>query len=324
MKRRDFISLCLGLTALPRLAAAEAAKAFARVGILTMGSKDSVLDAAFREGLLDLGYVEGKNLTIEFRGAAGNAELLPRFGAELVDAGVDVIIAAGSQATGVAQKATTTIPIVTVSTNPVGLGFAASLAHPGGSITGLSLLGPEVAGKRLELLKQVVPRLSKVVAIWVPEDPAAAFSLKETQMAAEALAIELSVIEVHQLSGFNDAFQAAAGQGAGAVVLLPAPLVSRNPGPIADIAQRAKMPTLFYSRDAAKAGGLLSYGPSIFAVNRRAAYFVDRILSGAKPADLPIEQPTQFELTINLKTARALGLELSPSLLAGADEVIEQ
>ena len=249
--------------------------------------------------------------------------MLPHFAAELADAKVDVIIASGSQATSAARQSTTTIPIVALSTNPVGLGFAASLAHPGGNITGLSLLGPEVAGKRLELLKELVPRVSKIVAIWVPEDPAAVFSLKETQIAAEVLGIELHVIEVHELSGFDVAFRAAADQGAGAVVLLPAPLVSRNPGPIADAARRTQMPALFYSRDAARAGGLMSYGASIFALNRRAAYFVDRILKGANPADLPIEQPTQFELAINLKTARALGLELSPSLLARADEVIE-
>jgi putative ABC transport system substrate-binding protein len=323
MRRRDFISLCAGFLASPRLAVAETTKDIAHVGILTMGSEDSVLDAAFRQGLEDFGYAEGKNLTIDFRGAAGKAEMLPRFAAELVAAKVDVIIAAGSQATSAARQSTTAIPIVAISTNPVGLGFAASLAHPGGNITGLSLLGPEVAGKRLELLKEMVPRLSKVAAIWAPEDPAAVFSLKETQVAAKSLAIELQVIEVHDLSAFDIVFQAAADQGAGAVVLLPAPLVSRNPGPIAEAALRRQMPTLFYSRDAVSAGGLVSYGASILAVNRRAAYFVDRILKGANPADLPIEQPTQFQLTINLKTARTLNLELSPSLLARADEVVE-
>jgi hypothetical protein len=184
MRRRDFISLCAGFLASPRLAAAETTKDIAHVGILTMGSEDSVLDAAFRQGFVDHGYTEGKNLTIDFRGAAGKAEMLPRFAAELVAAKVDVIIAAGSQATSAARQSTTAIPIVAISTNPVGLGFAASLAHPGGNITGLSLLGPEVAGKRLELLKEMVPRLSKVAAMWAPEDPAAVFSLKETQVAA--------------------------------------------------------------------------------------------------------------------------------------------
>jgi putative ABC transport system substrate-binding protein len=302
---------------------AQSPKPVAHIGILTSGSRQSPLDVAFIEGLAEYGYVEGKNLAIEFRGAQGHSDLLANMAAELVAARVDIIIASGSQATGAAQKSTTTIPIVAVSTNPVGLGFAASLARPGGNITGLSLLGPEVAGKRLELLREIIPGLSRVTAIWVPEDPAAAFSLKETQAAAGALRIDLQVIQVHDVAGFERAFQEGVALGSQAVILLPAPLVSRNPEPIAKAARQAKMPALLYAREGVKAGSLVSYGADIGAVNRRIAYYVDRILRGAKPADLPIEQPTKFEMVVNLGAAKSLGLSIPQSVLARADELIE-
>jgi putative ABC transport system substrate-binding protein len=209
------------------------------------------------------------------------------------------------------------------STNPVGLGFVASLARPGGNITGLSLLGPEVAGKRLELLKDIVPGIAKVAVLWNPDDPAAQFSLKETQAAAEALKVNLQILETRDVDAFDGAFLAATREGAAGVILLPAPLMSRNAGRIANLAMQSRLPTLFYSEDSVKAGGLISYGASLIAIHRRGAYFVDRILKGANPADLPVEQPTKFELVINLKTAKAIGLELPATLLALADEVIE-
>ena len=209
------------------------------------------------------------------------------------------------------------------SGNPVGLGFVASLARPGGNITGLSILGPEVSAKRLELLKELIPGIAKAAAFWNPNDPSARFSLRETEVASEALMVKLQVLETRDVGELDGAFQAAVRENAGAVILLPAPLMTRNAGRIARLAIHHRLPSLFYSGEAAKAGGLISYGASLLDVYRRAAYFVDRILKGENPADLPVELPTKFELVVNLKTAKALGLTILPSLLARADEVIE-
>jgi putative ABC transport system substrate-binding protein len=209
------------------------------------------------------------------------------------------------------------------STNPVGLGFVASLAKPGGNVTGLSLLGPEVSGKRLQLLKEMIPGVAKIAVLWNPNDPGAAFSLRETQAAAETLSVKLQILQAHDVDAFDSAFRAAIKEGSEAAVLLPAPLMSRNAARIADLAMSRRLPTLFFSEEAVKSGGLISYGANLVAIYRRAAYFVDRILKGAHPADLPVEQPTKFELAINLQTARALGLDVPPTLLARADEVIE-
>jgi putative ABC transport system substrate-binding protein len=218
---------------------------------------------------------------------------------------------------------TTIIPVVTLSTNPVGLGFIASLAKPGGNVTGISLLGPVVAGKRLELLKDMLPGMSKAAVLWNPNDPGAASSLKETQAEAEQLRLQLQTSEAPGVASFTSAIQAAAQEGAQAVVLLPAPSFGRYASQIADLATQKGLPTLFFSADSVRAGGLVSYGPDVVAADRRAAYFVDRILKGARPADLPVEQPTKFDLAINLKTAKALGMTAPTPLLARADEVIE-
>jgi putative ABC transport system substrate-binding protein len=275
------------------------------------------------QGLQDLGYVVGQNVILDSRYAGGRADRLDQFAAELVAAKVDVIHSAGSEATTAVRRQTSAIPIVMASTNPVGLGFVASLARPGGNITGLSIFAPETSGKRLELLKNLLPAMIKVAVFWNPNDPGAKFSLTETQSAAKTLAVELQVLETRDIADFDGAFQAAIKASAAAAILLPAPLMSRNASRIAELALQSQLPTLFSSSDAVQAGGLISYGPNLIAIYRRAAYYVDRILKGAKPADLPVEQPTKFELAINLKTAKALGVVVPPTLLATADEVIE-
>jgi putative ABC transport system substrate-binding protein len=324
LKRREFITLLGGATVLPRAAHAQQPKgAVGRLGLLTVASGVSPIEAALVQGLRDLGYVDGQNLIIEYRAASGKEDQLPRLAAELIAAKVDVLFTSGSQATDAARKLTTNIPIVMVSSNPVGLGFVESLARPGGNITGLSILGPEISGKRLELLKEMIPRLSTVAVFWNSNDPAARFSLQETLSAANVLKIRLIIQETPDVGAFSDAFRAAITEGAAAVILLPAPLMSRNAEPIASLAIQHRLPTLFYSGEAARAGGLMSYGANLSAVSRRGAYFIDRILKGAKPAELPVEQPTKFDLIINLKTARALGLTVPDKLLALADEVIE-
>jgi putative ABC transport system substrate-binding protein len=324
MQRRDFLGVLGGAAvAWPLAARAQQPNRIPRVGVLASASATSPIEDAFRQGMRDLGYVEGQNVVLEYKDAAGRTDAFPQLAAELIAAKVDVIFASGSEATSVVRSQTKGIPIVMTSTNPVGLGFVASLARPGGNITGLSILGPEVSAKRLELLKDLIPGIAKVAACWNPNDPSARFSLKETEAAGEALMVKLQILETRDVGAFDGAFQAAVKENAKAVILLPAPLMTRNAGRIASIAMQYRLPSLFYSGDAAKAGGLISYGASLIDIYRRAAYFVDRILKGANPADLPVEQPTKFELVINLKTAKALGLTVPSTLLARADEVIE-
>jgi putative tryptophan/tyrosine transport system substrate-binding protein len=324
MKRREFITLFGGAAASwPLAASAQQPKPASRVGILNSASAVSPIEAAALQGLQDIGYIEGQNLVVEYKGAAGKSERLAGLVAELIAAKVDVILASGSEATRAAQGETKTVPIVMISTDPVALGFVASLARPGGNITGLSLLGPEASGKRLEILKELIPGVAKVAVFWNPNDPGALFSLKETQAAAEKLKIGLQILETRDIGAFDAAFLTAANEGAKAVLMLPAPLMNKNAGRIADLAMKSRLPTMYYSGDSVRAGMLISYGPKLIEIYRRAAYFINLILKGTNPADLPVEQPTRFELVINLKTAQALGLTLPPTLLARADEVIE-
>jgi putative tryptophan/tyrosine transport system substrate-binding protein len=322
MKRREFIAALGGMAiARPSGLDAQQARPLPRIGRLSIGN--SRIEDAFRQGLRDFGYVEGQNLLVEYRRAGETPGQLDGFAAELVALKVDVIVAASSQTTRAAFNQTKTIPIVTLSTNPVGLGFVTSLAKPGGNVTGVSLLGPEVSGKRLQLLKQAVPGVTRVAVIWNPDDPAAHFSVEESQTAAAALGLKLQVLEGRNANAIDGALQAAANAQAEAVVLLPTPLFDGLGEQIAGLAMRRRLPTLYFSKDPVKAGILMSYGPDILAASRRQAYFVDRILKGTKPADLPVEQPAKFELAINQKTAKALGLNVPESLLASADEVIE-
>jgi putative ABC transport system substrate-binding protein len=321
MKRREFIAgLGAAAVARPYVLRAEQARTLPRIGRLSVGN--SRIEDAFRQGLRDFGYVVGENLLVEYRHGATPAQL-DGFAAELIALKVDVIVAASSQTTRAAFNQTRTIPIVTLGTNPVALGFVANLAKPGGNVTGVSLLGPEVSGKRLQLLKQAIPGVSRVAVVWNPDDPAAHFSVEESQTAATALGLKLQVLEGRNANGVDDALRDAANAQAEAVVLLPAPLFDGFARQIADLAMQRRLPTLYFDKEAVKDGMLMSYGADILAATRRQAYFVDRILKGSRPADLPVEQPAKFELAINQKTARALGLNLPESLLASADEVIE-
>jgi putative tryptophan/tyrosine transport system substrate-binding protein len=323
VRRREFIAGLWSAVACPNAARAQQSTRASRIGILAFEPVDSPRFMAFYQGLRDLGYIEGRTLVVEHREYGSRRERLADLAAELVKLNVDVVFAAGSEATRAAWQASAMIPIVMTSTNPLGLGFIASLARPGGNVTGLSLMGPEVSGKRLQLLQELVPRLSKVALFWDSNDPSAEFSVKQTQVAAEMLSLKLKVVETRRADDFNDAFRVAAKEEARAVILLPAPAITSNTKRIADFALKHGLPTLYFSDELPKAGGLLSYGVSIVTVYRRAAYYVDRILMGTNPADLPVEQPAKFELVINLKTAAALGLTIPETLLATADEVIQ-
>jgi putative ABC transport system substrate-binding protein len=279
--------------------------------------------APFRQGLFDLGYNEGKNIRIEFRPVTP-AGALPRLVAEFIQMKVNIIVASGSEATKIAKQATQTIPIVmAAASDPVGTGFVASLARPGGNITGLSLLNPELSGKRLQLLGEVSGHLAHAIVLWDPDDPPAAIALKETEIAAKILGIELLPFEVRKTEDFDPAFAAAAQKHAEGVDILPALFMRLNSPRIASWALQAKLPSIFWARDFPAAGGLMSYGPDIDSLIRRSADYVARILGGANPAEMPVEQPTAFNLVVNMKTAQALGLTFPPAILAGVTEIIE-
>ena len=322
MKRRQFIML-FGGTAVswPLAGRAQQARPLPRIGYLSVGFGNLGADA-FREGLRDFGYVEGQNVLVEYR-RAGEQGQLDALAAELIARKVEIIVCGGSQATRAALQQTKTIPIVTLSSNPVAVGFVASLANPGGNVTGVSLLAPEVAGKRLQLLKQLIPSVARVAVLWNPDDPTVHLSVEETQAAAATLALTLQILETRNADAIYTAVLAALNERAEAVVLMPTPLFDGRAEQIAHLAIQERLPTLYFSKEAVKVGILMSYGPDIVATIRRQAYFVDRILKGAKPGDLPVEEPTKFELALNLNTAKTLGLAIPPVLLALADEVIE-
>jgi putative tryptophan/tyrosine transport system substrate-binding protein len=303
---------------------AQQPKKVPRIGFLSLApAGPRQTHEAFRQGLRDLGYVEGRTIVVEYRAAADRADRLPALAAELVDLKVDLIVAAGSQAVHAAQRATKSIPIVmTSSSDPVGTGFVASLARPGGNITGLSLLSPDLSTKRLELLKEVAPGVSRVAVFWNPEDPPAKLSVKETEAAAKALAVQLQVLETRDPNDFENAFRAVIKARAGALMLLPAPIMNTHAKQIADLAAKNRLATISYASEFPNAGGLMSYGANLAELYRRAAYYVDKILKGAKPADLPVEQPMKFEFVINLKAAKQIGLTIPPNVLVRADRVV--
>ncbi len=279
---------------------------------------------AFRQGLRELGYVEGQNIAIEFRWAEGKYDRLPGLAAELVRLKVNVIVAGGASAIQAAKQATETIPIVMVSvSDPVAAGFVASLARPGGNITGSSLMLPDLVGKQLELLKEVVPKLSRVAFLGNPANPTYAPLLRHGQDAARASGVRLQPLEARDLSEIDKAFAAITTERADAVIVLADTILVNHRTRIADHAVRRRLPTMFGVSEHAEAGGLLVYGPSLSDGFRRAATYVDKIRKGAAPADLPVEQPAKFELVINVKTAKALGLTIPPALLQRADQVIE-
>jgi putative ABC transport system substrate-binding protein len=325
MRRREFITLLGGAGAAWPLAsrAQRPAGKPARIGILSIGAIAPVFVKEFLQALRDLGYVEGQNLIVAYRNSNGQPDGPAVAATELVKAGVDLIFANGSEATRAAKQVADIIPIVTISSNPVALGFVASLSRPEGNITGVSLMAPESSGKRLELLKEIVPDLANVAVLWNPDDPGTAASLRETASAAEAIGLKPQILAARDGNSIDAAFADAHKQGAQAVLLLPAPTWGIHLRRVADLALKDRLPTMYIAAELPRAGGLVSYGVNIGALFRRAAYYVDRILKGAKPADLPVELPTKFELVINVKTARALGLVIPPTLLATADEVIE-
>jgi putative ABC transport system substrate-binding protein len=316
-------ALALGLLAAPDAAPAQQAPGKAtRIGLL--GDVPPFLDEAFREGLRELGYVDGQNIRIEYRFPEGKYERLPGLAAELVRLKVDVIVAASPPATEAAKQATSTIPIVfTVSGDPVADGFVASLARPGANITGLATIGPELIGKQLELLKRIAPKVSRVAVLQNPSTKPTPSAWRQAEGAARALGLELHVLEAHTPTGIEAAFAAMRGQRADGLLVLRDAVFRTQRVQIAELASKNRLPAVYGLREQAEAGGLMAYGASVPQLFRRAATYVDKILKGAKPADLPVEQPTTFELVINLKTAKALGMTIPPSLLRQADYVIQ-
>ena len=273
----------------------------------------------------DLGWVEGQNIVIEWRFAGGRAERLPDLAAELVRLRVDLIVVPSTPTALAAKNATKTIPHITVGGNdPVGLGLVASLARPEGNITGsTSDVGPEIAGKRLELLKQTVPKVSRMAILWNPTTPGNALALRQVEIAARALAVELQHLEARSLDDFDSAFAAMTTRRAGALLVLGDVMFVTHRIRLAELAAKSRLPAMYAQREHVNDGGLMSYGPLNRELFRRAATYVDKILKGAKPADLPVERPTKFELVINRKTAKALGLKIPQEILWRADEVIE-
>ena len=278
---------------------------------------------AFLQGLRELGYLQGKNIALEYRAAEGKSERYPALASELVSLKVDVIVTAGAASTRAAREATSTIPIVMVQdSDPVDSGFVASLARPGGNITGLSTLAPEISGKRLELLKEIVPKLSRVATLGTSNYPGNAQSLKETELAAAAFGVRVQYLDTLGPQDIEPAFRAASRENADAVLLLQSFVLNSHRKQIVNLAIKGRHPAIYYSPEWVKDGGLMSYGVSFTDLNLRAAGYVDKILKGATPADLPVEQPTKFELISNLKAAKRIGLTIPPNVLARADRVI--
>ena len=323
---KKIVSLVLtaGLFALCSFTEAQPNK-IPRIGYLgaVSPSANAVRIEAFRQGLRELGYVEGKNIVIEWRFAEGKLDRLPALAAELVRLKVDIIITGGSGATRPAHEATNTIPIVmTQDPDPVDNGFVASLARPGGNITGLSTLVPEISGKRLELLKEIVPKLSRVAVLGDSNEPGNAQALKEVELAAGAFGVQLH-LEVRGAKDIEPAFRAATKGRADALLVLQSPVFVNERTQLADRAVKSRLPAIYWRSDFVEAGGLMSYGVSLPDLDRRVATYVDKILKGAKPADLPVEQPKKFEFIINLKAAKQIGLTIPPNVLARADKVIK-
>jgi putative ABC transport system substrate-binding protein len=323
--RRAFIgTLTGGLLAAPVVAEAQQAGKVRRVGYLSLASGPSPRSEALRQGLRELGYVVGQNIAIEDRWADGDLKRARAAATDLVRLNVDAIVTGGPQATGAAKEATATIPIVmAVDYDPVGAGFIASLARPGGNITGLSALNPELSGKRLGLLREVVPRLARVAVLWNPSEPNAEKYWRETRLAARAMNVQPQSLEVRVPRDLDGAMQAARTGRANAFIVLTDPVTLYHRAELAELAAKHHLPAIYSERLFVEVGGLMSYGANDREMHRRAALFVDKILNGARPSDLPVEQPTSYELVINLKIANALGLTIPPSLLQRADQVIE-
>ena len=327
MDRKAIIVLLVGLTLVyVHLAEAQQAGKIPRIGYLG-GATPAALSVrldAFRQGMRKLGYVQGKNIVIEYRYAEGELDRLPVLAAELVRLKVDVIVAGGPQATRAAKEATITIPIVmTFDNDPVGNGFISSLARPGGNVTGLSTLYPEISGKQLELLKEIVPKLSRLAVLGNSTHPGNAQALKETKLATEALTVKLQYLDIRDAKDIETAFRAASKGRADGVLVLENAVLTSHRKQLVDLAVKNRLPAIYPQTEYMEAGGLMYYGANTADLFRRSATYVDKILKGAKPGDLPIEQPTKFVLALNLKTAKVLGVQIPDKMLAVADEVIE-
>ena len=320
MRRREFIVLLGGIAAAWPLSAGaqQPAPGKWRVGMLAQKRRIDFV----REGLRELGYVEDANLTIDVR-PNDNVDTLAAFAAELIALNPNVVVAAGTQAVQAYQKLERKIPLVMIASDPVGNGLVASLAHPGGYTTGLSLFSPELSAKRIELLRAIAGDLSPLAVLWNPADPPAVAAFKQTQDAARFLQFSLIAVEARRAEDFVPAFETLAGAQPKGLVVLNSPLMSINVALIAEHAQRLKLPSIYTDRTFPQAGGLMSYGPNFDALTKRTAVYIDRIFRGEKPADLPVEQPTKLDLVINLKTAKALGLTVSNLILLSAEDVIE-
>ncbi len=321
-----FSALCAMLFALCPSAPAQQPKKIPRIGVLGATSPATIASRleAFRQGLREVGYVEGKNILIEYRYADGKLDRVPALAAEMVRLNVEVILTGGSAATRPAKEATATIPIVMAQdTDPIGNGFVASLARPGGNITGLSIIAPELGGKQLELLKETVPKLLRVVVPSNPNEPSYAQLRKETELAATALKIQLHFMDARSAKDVETAFREAVKRRAEAVLVPTMPIVAAQRAQIADLAVKNRLPAMYGQPEYVELGGLMFYGASINDLFRRAATYVEKILKGAKPADLPVEQPTKFEFVINLKAAKQIGLTIPVRVLERADQVIK-
>jgi putative tryptophan/tyrosine transport system substrate-binding protein len=317
------LALCSLLFALCSSVRAQQPNKVPRIGYLTLAPRISDRREAFLQGLRDLGYVERKNIVIEWRFAEAKLDRAPVLATELVHLKVDIIVTAGPIPTRFAKEATPTIPIVmTQDTDPVGNGFVASLARPGGNITGLATLSPELSGKRLELLKEIVPKLSRIAVVGQSTYPGNAQNLRETEIAAEAFGVTVQYLDVLNSKDIEIAFRGASKNRSDAALVLPGPLTTSQRIQIAELAVKNRLPLMYSGREHVDVGGLMYYGPSFTDLSRRAATYVDKILRGAQPADLPVERPRKFDLAINLRTANQIGVTIPPDLLYRADKVI--
>jgi putative ABC transport system substrate-binding protein len=330
LSRRNFCGTLAGVLLAPRIALAldpQPATRVSKVGLLATSTQVSVAHdiAAFRQELHELGYVEGKTVLLELRFADGMVERIPQLARELVALKPDVIVATTDIAIASVRRMTQTIPIVMAfSSDPAGAGFVASLARPGGNVTGLSTLSPEVSGKRLELLREVVPGLDRVALLWNPDARGNLLDYRETEVVARSLHVELQSVELSSAEDLDRAFfSITSGHAQGLIVTAGNPVAIARRGQVTNFAQRSRLPSIYAAKEFVDEGGLMSYGASTVDLFRRAAIFVDRILKGARPADLAVEQPAKFDLVINLKTAKTLGVTIPQSLLRRADEVIQ-
>jgi len=320
------ILVAVVLLAVGVMAEAQQQAKVPKIGFLVVPSRAFFANRIelFRQGLHRLGYVEGKNIVIEYRYAEGNLDRLPDLARELVSVKVDVIVTSSTQSVLAAKNATRTIPIVFAGVNdPVASRLVDSLAMPGGNVTGLSILATELSGKRLELLKEAFPKVTRVVMLWNPTSSGQSLQFKETQAVAKALGVQLQSMEVQGTNDFETGFQLAKKEGTQALLAAPSPVINSNLKQILEFAAKNRLPAMYAGPEVVDAGGLMSYAPNYADQFRRAAIFVDKILKGAKPADLPMEQATKFEFIINLKTAKQIGLTIPPNVLARADKVIK-